>query len=63
MKWSEGQPPKDGKTYLLKFKSGIVCSGTYREGKVGEPQKWRKDWRCDCCGRFATPTHWASISN
>lgn len=61
IKWNEGEPPKDGKTYLMKFGSRIICSGSYRMGALGEPQQSVPMWRCDCCGRFATPTHWAEI--
>jgi len=61
--WTEGQPPKKSavKTFLLKAKSGIVCSGKYRYGNLGEPSQNTLDWRCDCCGRFATPIAWATI--
>lgn len=58
IKWNKGQPPKDGRRYLLKFSSGIVCSGRYRLGNLHEPQQSELDWRCDCCGRFATPIGW-----
>jgi len=57
--WIKGTPPKDNKTYLLKYKSGIICSGRYRYGVMCEPQPDVLDWRSDCCGRFATPVEYA----
>jgi hypothetical protein len=59
--WIEGQPPTNERTYLFKFNSGIICSGEYRYGRKGEPQENVLAWRCDCCGRFATPMAWAVI--
>ena len=32
MDWIKGTPPQDGKVDIMKFKSGIVCSGRYRYG-------------------------------
>ena len=61
IKLKNGEPPKDSRTYLLKFKSGILCSGKYRYGLTGEPQKDEAAWRCDCCGRFATPIAWEEV--
>lgn len=58
---TEGTPPRDRRTYLLKFKTGIVCSGSYRLGRMGEPQPEIIDWRCDRCGRFATPVAWCVL--
>lgn len=59
MEWKVGVPPYDGKSYLMLFKSGIVCSGRLRQGELGEPQQSEVAHRCDCCGRFATPIKWA----
>lgn len=61
MSWIKGEPPKDGKTYLLKFYTDIICSGSYRCGDYNEPQMILKAWRCDCCGRFAEPKEWMEI--
>lgn len=66
MIWNEGEPPKpkyyrESKPYLLKFASGIICSGAYRYGCRGEPQQDTMAWRCDCCGRFATPVAWMEM--
>lgn len=58
LKWNEGEPPRDDRRYLLRFASGIVCSGQYRTGHLGEPSQGQREWRCDCCGRFATPVAW-----
>jgi hypothetical protein len=65
IKWNDGDPPRDGKTYLFQFASGIICSGQYRLGEMGEPcyGSLTKNYRCDCCGRFATPVRWARIPN
>lgn len=61
--WKEGEPPKgDGHTYLLKFSSGIICTGSYRYGSLGDPQPTVLAWRCDCCGRFAVPRYWTDIN-
>ena len=57
----EGEPPKNGRTYLLKFIGGIMCTGSYRYGKLGEPQQEQAYWRCDCCGKYAMPIAWARI--
>lgn len=59
--WHDGEPPKNGRTYLLKFQSGIIATGEWRYGRLGEPQQSVCDWRCDCCGRFATPEAWTEI--
>lgn len=63
MNWIKGHPPQDDteKVYLLKFNSGIIASGRYRQGNLGEPDQMYKDWRCDCCGRFATPEYWSKL--
>ena len=61
MDWIKGTPPQDGKSYIMKFKSGIICSGRYRYGGLGDPQQAVLDFRCDCCGRYATPIEWAYI--
>lgn len=61
--FKQGTPPKDKRTYLLKFKSGIVCTGSYRYGRIGEASQETIDWRCDCCGRFSTPIAWLEISS
>lgn len=61
MIWNKGIPPKDDKTYLLLFASGIISSGKYRHAhNFREPQSSLKAWRCDCCGNFATPVAWAN---
>ncbi len=61
---SEWQPietaPK-GETILLLFRWGIAASGKARYGNLGEPSQDTFDWRCDCCGRFSTPTHWMPL--
>ena len=59
MVFRHGEPPKDGRTYLLKFKSGIICTGSFRYGRLLEPQQDQAYWRCDCCGKYATPIAWA----
>ena len=59
MVFKRGEPPKNGRTYLLKFKGGIICTGSFRYGRLSEPQQDQAYWRCDCCGRFATPIAWA----
>ena len=61
MSWKHGEPPRDKRTYLLKFKSGIVCTGSYRYGFRGEPSQDTIAWRCDCCGRFANPEYWMEV--
>lgn len=62
MIWHKGTPPRDGNTYLLKFYTNIICSGAYRRGTCFDPQPDVLDWRCDCCGRFATPKEWAQLN-
>ena len=60
IQWKKGTPPENtGETFLLHFKSGVICSGRYRRGSMGEPSGITLDWRCDCCGRFSTPDYWA----
>ena len=59
--WISGEPPNDGGNYLLKFNSGVICTAEYRYGRTGEPQTGVIDWRCDCCGKFATPVAWMLI--
>ena len=59
VKFHEGEPPRNGRTYVLKFKDGTLCSGSYRNGRMGEPQQNEAYWRCDCCGRMAMPIAWA----
>lgn len=61
IEWKKGEPPKDGRIYLLKFSGGIICSGEYRYGNLGEPQQHIRAWRCECCGRFSTPIEWVNI--
>ncbi len=62
IEWKEGCPPKnDNKTYLLKFKGSIICTGRYRYGLKGEPSQNTIAWRCDCCGRYATPIEYTTI--
>lgn len=63
MKWNLGEPPKDGGRYLLQFFGGIVSTGRWRYGELGEPDQGQKEWRCDCCGRFATPSRWAELDD
>ena len=62
IKWTEGEPPKDNIRYLYMCKSGIIGSGSYRHGNLGEPQQGVKSWRLDCCGRFSNPAAWATIN-
>jgi len=38
--WKEGEPPKNGRTYLLKFKGGIICTGEWRYGRFATPIAW-----------------------
>jgi hypothetical protein len=59
--WTLGQPPTNERTYLLKFNSGIICTGSFRYGRLGEPQQSVLGWRCDCCGRFSAPRAWATV--
>jgi hypothetical protein len=59
--WIQGEPPRDGRRYLLRFKSGIVCSGMWRKGDIGDPQNNQIAWRCDCCGRFADPVSYMQV--
>ena len=61
MLFRRGEPPKDGRTYLLKFKGGIICTGSFRFGRLSEPQQDQAYWRCDCCGRFANPISWSPL--
>lgn len=61
IEWIKGEPPKNERTYLLKFNSDIICSGEYRYGRLGEPDQDVLAWRCDCCGRYATPKAYAVI--
>jgi hypothetical protein len=59
--WNKGKPPKDGETYLLIYSTGVVCSGSYRKGGLGEPQQDVESWRCDCCGRFGGVVAWSDF--
>lgn len=62
--WKDGMPYiKDDKTYLLKFRSGIICTGRFRYGMLGEPSQDTLAWRCDCCGRFAAPIAYAELES
>jgi len=61
-RWIEGEPPRDGVAYILRFKTGVVSSGSFRYGvPMAEPQPDVKAWRCDCCGRFADPVAYMNI--
>jgi len=46
---------------LLRYRSGIICSGEKRQGNMCEPQPDVIDYRADCCGRFATPVAWMPL--
>jgi len=59
LNWREGEPPKDGKKYLILVAGGIIVTARYRYGNCGEPQPDEKQWRCDCCGRFGGIQAWA----
>ena len=59
--WYNGPPPKDGATYLVEYASGIICSAKYRRGGLGEPNQIEVDYRCDCCGKYATPIRYARL--
>ena len=60
IKWIIGTPPKKiGKKYLYMFETGVVCTGEYRDGVFMEPSHGTIDYRCDCCGRHATPIAYA----
>jgi hypothetical protein len=58
MKWIKGEPPKDGKNYLMKFSTGMYVRGRYRIGRSREPQPDIIAWRCNCCGRYGDPVEW-----
>lgn len=60
--WNYGEPPQiASRRYLLRFASGIICSGQWRAGRLGEPQPREIGWRCDCCGKWATPIAWIDL--
>ena len=52
IKWKSGSPPDRNKRYILMFSGGIIASGEYRYGRLGEPFQNDLDWRCDCCGSY-----------
>lgn len=49
--WTASNAPTPNGPYLSR----------YRYGLRGEPQQDELAWRCDCCGRFYTPTHWLPL--
>ena len=61
MDWVSIEPADKTKTYLLEFKSGVICAGKFRLGYSHEPQPGQKGWRSDCCGRWANPKKWAVL--
>lgn len=61
IKFEDRQPNNSHAKILMKFSSGIICSGSLRYGHLGEPSQDTYAWRCDCCGRFATPYEWAEL--
>ena len=61
VRWIKGEPPRDGKSYLVKFKTDIIVMASWRHGERGEPNPEIKDFRCACCGKYATPEYWASL--
>jgi hypothetical protein len=56
------RPAPQGRTLLLKTRNGIIYTGTYRNGNLGEPQQMEYGWRTQCCGRFSTPAYWSEYS-
>lgn len=58
MSWQPIETAPKDHSILLKFPGDILCSGRQRYGYLGEPQQDCFAWRCDCCGRFATPVAW-----
>jgi len=63
IKMSTREPERIGKAVLLKFPSGIICSGRKRYGVLGEPSQDTYAYRCDCCGRFSTPKEWMPLTD
>ena len=48
-------------TVILITKQGLVYSGRYRYGNLGEPQQDICAWRSDCSGRFVEPVGWIPL--
>lgn len=62
--FSDRVPRIDGHVLLLfnaDLGQPIVATGRYRLGRFGEPSQCVYGWRCDCCGRFGNPSHWAPM--
>jgi len=54
----EDCPPPKAAHILMRTKRGIVSSGKYRYGTLGEPQQDVLDWRCNCCEGFGGMFEW-----
>lgn len=52
--------PKDALA-LLRFPCDVFCVGQRRYGRLGEPNQDAFEWRCMCCGRYGSPTHWMPL--
>ena len=61
MSWQPIDTAPKGKKILLKFYADVICSGSYRYGRLGEPDQDRATWRADCCGRYGSPHGWMEV--